>query len=145
MYLLILIMFGLLAAPSSSFAQDVDELKSRQDYIKVIDARPLPSELDLLRAFSADKAPHILPAPLEDTFILHSNPGASKVIYLDFDGHTILWMGEDFVYDAWNMEGPDTSFSDTERTVIQLAWQSISEDFLPFDLDVTTEDPGTEA
>ena len=28
------------------------------------------------------------PYPLGNTFGLHSNPGASKVIYLDFDGHT---------------------------------------------------------
>ena len=26
--------------------------------------------------------------PLSDTFFLHSLPGATKVIYLDFDGHT---------------------------------------------------------
>ena len=77
--------------------------------------------------------------------MLHSKRDATKVIYLDFDGHLIMWRGEEFYYDPWNMEGPDTSFSDTERTVIQLAWQSISEDFLPFDLDETTEDPGIEA
>jgi len=86
-----------------------------------------------------------LPVALEDTFTLHSNPGATKVVYLDFDGHTIMWRGEEFHYDAWNMEGPDATFSDTERTIIQLIWQSISEDFLPFDLDVTTEYPGLEA
>ena len=29
----------------------------------------------------------VAPFPLEDTFFLHSLPGATKTIYLDFDGH----------------------------------------------------------
>jgi len=103
-----------------------------------IDHFPLLRERPLDGALTTTDAPL---APLEETFELHSNPGASKVIYLDFDGHTT----GGFVYDAWNMEGSDTDFSDTERTIIQLAWQSISEDFMPFEVDVTTEFPGVEA
>ena len=83
--------------------------------------------------------------PLEDTFKLHSLPGASKTIYLDFDGHTATWMGEDFVYDAWNMEGSDDTFSETELRVIQLAWKSVAEDYIPFEVNVTTEFPGIDA
>jgi serralysin len=81
---------------------------------------------------------------LEDTFSLHSNPSATKVIYLDFDGHYGLEPGADY-YEPFNIEGSSSTFSDAELTVIQRAWQSASEDFLPFDVDVTTEDPGVEA
>ena len=144
MHRLLFITMSLLTASSYSFAQVVEEPKSRQEYVKVIDHFPLPSERESLRAFSKDK-PYVLPAPLKDTFTLHSNPTATKVIYLDFDGHSIIWRGDDFHYVPFNMEDPDSSFSDTELTVIQLAWQSISEDFLPFNIDVTTEEPGIEA
>ena len=77
------------------------------------------------------------PLPLEDTFLLHSNPGASKVIYMDFDGHV-----DD---PAYSIDGNDSSFSDAELAEIQRAWEQASEDFLPFDVDVTTEDPGVAA
>jgi len=80
-------------------------------------------------------------APLSETFLLHSNPTATKVIYLDFDGHN----GMEGDYAPFNFEGPDTTFSAAERTRIQLVWKSVAEDFLPFEVDVTTEDPGVEA
>ncbi len=84
------------------------------------------------------------PFPLDQTFSLHSNPGATKTIYIDFDGHDGLEPGADY-YEPFNFEGSSTAFSNAELTVIQQAWQSASEDFLPFDVNVTTEDPGVEA
>jgi len=80
-------------------------------------------------------------APLGDAFKLHSRPGASKVIYLDFDGH----VGEDGNYDAFDIDNNGSSFSDAERLRIQEIWKSVSEDFTPFEVDVTTEFPGIEA
>jgi hypothetical protein len=110
--------------------------------VKIIDHRPRPIPVDQ-DTFGPEAAAalDLPPAPLEDTFTLHSSPSSTKVIYLDFDGHT----AGSFVYPPWNYEGPDTTFSDTERTIIQHSWLSISEDFLPFDVDVTTEFPGIEA
>jgi hypothetical protein len=131
----------LLSLPS--FAQDLGEAGLRDGRVRVTDHFPLPPDRDVVPALPV--APPGLPAPLEDTFQLHSNPGASKVIYLDFDGHSIIWREQVFVYDAWNREGDDKTFSDLERTIIQLAWRSIAEDFLPLDIDITTEDPGVEA
>jgi hypothetical protein len=84
------------------------------------------------------------PFPLDQTFLLHSNPGATKRIYLDFNGHYGLEPKAAY-YEPFNFEGSGTTFSNAERTVIQQAWQSASEDFLPFNVDVTTEDPGVEA
>ena len=82
------------------------------------------------------------PFALDQTFLLHSDPGATQRIYLDFNGHNGLIAD---YYAPFNFEGSSTTFSNAELTVIQQAWQSASEDFLPFHVDVTTEDPGVEA
>lgn len=85
--------------------------------------------------------------PYEDTFRLHSRPGATKVVYLDFDGHdasATSWP-DDAVGRPFDLDGDPTSFNTTERDRIQYIWQRVAEDFALYDLDVTTEDPGVEA
>ena len=141
----VLVTIGSLTFSSASQAQELNTPRFNSDRPMVIESFSRHSEADPIPTAPDRDTAYDLPAPLEDTFKLHSNPAATKVIYLDFDGHTIMWEGKEFYYEAWNMEGPDTTFSDTERTIIQLTWQSIAEDFLPFELDVTTEDPGVEA
>lgn len=81
--------------------------------------------------------------------LLHSNPFAEHKIYLDFDGH--VTMGT-----SWNLEFPSITsppfsideqlheFSEIERSRIVSIWERMAEDFLPFNVDVTTEDPTTE-
>lgn len=92
------------------------------------------------------------PYPYADTFLLHSRPGASRVIYLDFDGHTVTGT-------AWNnsfglatinatpytLDADASTFSTTEQDAIQSIWQRVAEDYAPFDVDVTTQDPGQDA
>ena len=88
----------------------------------------------------------------EDTFFLHSFPSATKTIYLDFDGHVTSgtrWNtryngGETIVTPPFSLDG-DASFSDAELTRIQAIWERVAEDFRPFEVNVTTQDPGTEA
>ena len=95
----------------------------------------------------------LTPTALLDTFRLHSNPGASKRIYLDFDGHVTsgtIWNsnytgGQNIVTPAFDIDGNTTAFSDVERERIQLIWERVSEDYIPFNVDVTTEDPGAAA
>ncbi|MBX3424400.1 MAG: proprotein convertase P-domain-containing protein [Pirellulales bacterium] len=118
---------------SRSLAGEVDET----------DPAPQPSDLELVYAGAA---------PLEDTFFLHSLPGATKVIYLDFDGHTTSgtqWNtsyngGAAFTTPAYSFEG-DSTFSANELTRIQAIWARVAEDFLPFNVNVTTQDPGVNA
>jgi len=122
----------------SNFVKPAKMTKSNNEGVKVIDHFPIPDEKLCRGSNSQDEEP---PAPLEDTFYLHSNPSATKVIYLDFDGHD----GIEGNYKPFNFEGSDNDFSDNELARIQLVWQSVSEDFLPFNVDVTTEFPGTDA
>jgi len=83
-------------------------------------------------------------APLADTFLLHSRPSATKTIYLDFTGHTTTgtaWKGGDtLVTPPYSIDG-NSSFSDIELHNIQNIWSRVVEDFSPFDVDVTTEEP----
>jgi serralysin len=95
----------------------------------------------------ADTAPMPAQFPLADTLKLHSMPTASKRIYLDFDGHVTSdpsWnAGQSFTTPAYSVDG-NTAFSDTELQSIQDIWARVSEDFSPFLVDVTTEEPGPE-
>ena len=83
------------------------------------------------------------PRPLTHTDVsrLHSRPGADQVVLLDFDGHVTSgtgWNsryngGLDIVTPAWGTPSQ-----------IQTVWGMVAEDFSPFDVDVTTEDPGSD-
>lgn len=84
--------------------------------------------------------------PLDQTFVLHSKPGSSKTIYLDFTGHLFLagksaWSSTDFNAPAFDTDGSPTTFNDGERQLIQEVWFRVAEDYLAFDVDVTTEEP----
>ncbi len=85
---------------------------------------------------------------LNNTFLLHSTPSAKHTIYLDFDGHTngnVTGSGWDnLTSPAWDFSGNGAAFSDSEKQIIQKIWARVSEDFAPFNVDVTTQDPGTE-
>lgn len=109
---------------------------------------PLPSEITGPEGSNADDTGSGTLAPLSQTFFLHSNPNAAHTIYLDFDGHVtsgtswnfVYANGDDIVTPAYSFEG-GSSFSDNELTRIQYIWQRVAEDYLPFDVDVTTEEP----
>ena len=110
----------------------------------IVEEAPDPVKLKAYIAQSA--TPFVEPiVPLNQTFNLHSNPNAKRIIYLDFDGHIITGT-------AWNkMSSIDPinaapydrdgspGFSNAELTNIQEIWQKVSEDYAPFDVDVTTE------
>ncbi|OUS11485.1 hypothetical protein A9Q89_08365 [Gammaproteobacteria bacterium 53_120_T64] len=82
-----------------------------------------------------------------NVFALHSKPGASKVFILDFDGHVIsgtAWNnGAEASYSAtpFDTDGNFNNVSDAERAAIHEIWHRIAEDFAPFDIDITTEEP----
>ncbi len=80
--------------------------------------------------------------------IFHSNPSASKKIFLDFDGHVVTgtsWNqfnnGNPIYAPAFSSDGNIFDFSSSELSRIEQTWQRIAEDYAPFDVDVTTEEP----
>lgn len=93
-------------------------------------------------------------APLSnaDTFRLHSNPGSNFTIYLDFDGGITEGTGWNnstgiptLIDIAYNWDGDSSTFNSSELSQIREIWKLVAEDFAPFDVNVTTEDPGVDA
>ncbi len=85
-------------------------------------------------------------AAADDAFVLHSRPNAPHVLYLDFDGHVIsgtAWnSSHDPLYaEPFDLDGDPSGFNDAERAAIAEIWHRVAEDFAPFDIDVTTEEP----
>lgn len=82
--------------------------------------------------------------PLDQTFLLHSRPGAKRTIVLNFRGATLsgtAWnsTGTPIVAPPYDLDGTTASFTDAELTRIQYIWHRVAEDFAPFDVNVTTE------
>ncbi len=89
--------------------------------------------------------------PYDQTFALHSLPGSKRVIYIDFNGHITsgtawnLSYGDPIISPAYDLDGDPSSFSNAELGRIQHIWKRVADDYAPFDVDVTTEDPGQDA
>lgn len=84
----------------------------------------------------------------QDVFKLETNPGASKTIYLDFDGADLsatAWYGRT----TWNGIAPaftldadtSTNFSAAELAAIKQIFARVACDYAPFDVNVTTKAP----
>ncbi|RNC80239.1 MAG: hypothetical protein ED559_00010 [Phycisphaera sp.] len=85
--------------------------------------------------------------PLDDFLSLESVPGADKTIYLDFDGHLSVndgW-GHNINFPAWDRSGNTGVFTDSEKQEIIDTWLEVAEDFVQFNINVTTQDPGLAA
>lgn len=111
-----------------------------------IDDFPTPEQTEAAAATTASAA--AAPYSAEQTFLLHSRPGAKRVIYLDFLGQVVSGTAWNSYYgvsaiDAkpFDLDGLPASFSATELERIQYIWQRVAEDYAPFDVDVTTEEP----
>ena len=90
--------------------------------------------------------------PVATPPVRHSRPGSANVLYLDFNGHTITdttWNRASTnrpavtTYSAlpFDLDSDPTTFSDAEQAFIIQVWERVAEDFAPFNLDVTTEEP----
>jgi hypothetical protein len=106
------------------------------------------------------KAPEVSPRWATDAvtaaegpaFELHSKPGSNRVIYLDFDGHSITgtaWnasKGIDPVnVSPYDTDGNPATFSTAEQNVVHEVWARVAEDYAAFDVDVTTQQPSQDA
>ncbi|MDF7808737.1 zinc-dependent metalloprotease family protein [Pontiellaceae bacterium B12219] len=90
--------------------------------------------------------------PISSPPIRHSRPGASNVLFLDFNGHIItgtVWnSNEDYQgpRESWDcrpydFDNDETTFSASEQAKIIQIWERVAEDYAPFNVDVTTEQP----
>lgn len=89
------------------------------------------------------------PFDASQVFALNSNADANHTVYLDFNGHTTTgtrWNreennGADIITQAYDTDGNATTFSNTELEEIWEIWRRVSEDFMPFEVNVTTALP----
>ncbi len=91
--------------------------------------------------------------PEEETFRLHSRPGAARTIFLDVDGATISgaawndsrWISPTLANGTYPGVTGGGAFTSTQDAWVQEVWRQVSETYAPFDVDVTTQDPGDAA
>ncbi|MCA9119496.1 MAG: pre-peptidase C-terminal domain-containing protein [Planctomycetaceae bacterium] len=81
-----------------------------------------------------------------------SLPGANHTIFLDFDGHVTTGTTWNSAYGItsitsppYDIDGDESTFNATELARIEAAWKWAAEDFSPFEVNVTTVDPGPAA
>ena len=82
-------------------------------------------------------------SPLDSIPVLNSNPGATASLYLDFNGHFEPVWGSynNVVTPVYDVDGDSTTFSDVELANMQTVWESVSETYAPFNINVTTVEP----
>ncbi len=84
---------------------------------------------------------------LAQTFALSSLPTANQTIYLDFNGHTTTGTLWNSTYAVPTINTPafsidsNPAFSNQELQRIQAIYQRVVEDFRPFNVNVTTQEP----
>ncbi|MBU1910226.1 MAG: choice-of-anchor J domain-containing protein, partial [Verrucomicrobia bacterium] len=78
----------------------------------------------------------------------HSKPGSTNILFLDFNGHVVsnTYWNTAYTTPVWrarafDTDGDETTFSDLEQRYIKQIWERVAEDYTPFDVDVTTEQP----
>jgi hypothetical protein len=78
---------------------------------------------------------------------LSSNPSAQKKLYLDFNGHVQSSWGSftNVITPVFDQDGNPSSLSSGELAAIREIWTRVAEDYAPFNIDVTTIDPGLSA
>ena len=79
-------------------------------------------------------------------YSLRSLPGADLTIFLDFNGHTTTnteWNRRygSITTPVFSLDGDRTTYSDLEKSQIKRIWASVAEDFAPFNINVTTDEP----
>ena len=87
-------------------------------------------------------------SPLTAVPVLNSRPGSQMKLFLDFNGHQAVpnWLPGLSVPEtpAFDRDHRPESFTAAELSAIQEIWARTAEKFSPFDINVTTVDPGNE-
>jgi Bacterial pre-peptidase C-terminal domain len=107
----------------------------------VIDNEPVPPAPPV--SPSNAKTSGVAAYPTSQTFLLHSKPGSLKTIYLDFDGQVVppsAWSASTITAAPFSLDANPLDWS-AEHSMIQGIYDRVSEDYAPFDVDVTTQLP----
>ncbi len=138
---------GLTDAEFQAFASDDTTWVDTSGKLFVIDRTPE----QLGRTPGAASTPAEGPFPASQTFLLHSRPGSTHTIYLDFDGEIVSNTDWNAQYPTtfpngtatgpYDIDGSPATFGPAENDVIQEVWQRVSETYASLDVDVTTEPP----
>jgi hypothetical protein len=108
-----------------------------------------PHPLEVLPAISTGLVTSALPLgqllPLSAVPQLNNRPSAAAKLYLNFTGAPAqAWGGfSPTATPAYDTDGDPTTFSGTELDQINEIYQRVSEKYSPFNINVTTVDPGT--
>ena len=112
------------------------------------DSFPLPPEAPADSSGGGPEVHGSVPvSPFPSHLLFHSKPGAAHVMYLDFDGESVTGTGwnvglrDPIPAVAFSTDGDVNNFSDSEQAGIRDMWQRVSEDYAPYNIDVTTERP----
>ena len=99
---------------------------------------------DVLAVDASDANFAVSPLPPLPVPEFHSRPAAAARLYLDFNGDFTSQWGSHSpgATPAFDRNGDATSFSLSELQAISEIWARVSEKFSPFNLDVTTVNPG---
>lgn len=110
---------------------------------------PAPADVG---ATEAGTATTTAPQTEAEVLSLQSKPGSSRTIHLDVDGHDDIgeawadgYTGGDGVAEPYDRDGNPGTLGTGELAEIYSIWQRVAEDFAPFDVNVTTQDPGFDA
>ena len=96
-----------------------------------------------------------IPIADSDVFNLNSKPNSKRTIYLDFDGATVTGTAHNVnaglsqiniaTFESNGTSVRENSSQDFMRYLIVDVWSRVAEDFAPFDVNVTTANPGSAA
>ncbi len=102
---------------------------------------PIAKEETLI---SEEQSTNISSIPLNDVLKLHSNPDANHTIYLDFDGFYSSSSNWEYGEPLKLKPYYGNTLTNSNKIEIQRIWQQVAEDFAPFNINVTTEEPDVE-
>ena len=107
-----------------------------------------PANLDTVPLPPEATAPSQSKVPLSSPPACSSRPGSPNTLFLNFSGYVVsdkAWNADEGVpvYEAlpYDLDGDITTFNQYEQAQIVETWKRVSEDYKPFNINVTTVKP----
>jgi hypothetical protein len=133
-----------------SVQQDPSAWVDRSGQLFYVEPKPNAAEPAMATSASSTES-NVATIQPSDAFNLQSRPGSNRTIYIDFLGDVVSntdWnntYGSQITAPAYDLDGDPSTFNELERNNIISIWQRVSEDYAPFDVNVSTFDLGADA